>query len=309
MKEICISIDLDPLSCYYDIHGIEIPENKIQNVVYTKALERIYNFFVGINIKPTLFVVGRELNDERTVSSLKDAISMGYEIANHSYSHLYNLSLLPENIIEEEIEGCHKIIGDRLGVRPIGFRAPGYNMHPHFIRLITNMEYRYDSSILPSPFYYFLKCAVIGFYRLIGRKTKSICGSIKMPFAERRIYPMGPDLYSRAVRYSSILEIPISVAGRLGIPFIGTFIMGSKNILYNYLKKKAKLQDFLHIELHGLDFIDRDDVKDDRLCKAQFDINIPLRIKLDRLKSFIDEFKPDRVKRLSDFRLQDYVFV
>lgn len=306
MRIISISIDLDPIWCYYDIHGIRGYENVGEEIIYTKALERIYEFFMRSGIKPTLFVVGRELNSNVVVSNLKDAVNMGYEIANHSLNHLYNLTLLSEEEIDNEIEGCDKIIFDKLGIRAEGFRAPGYNLCPYIIRVITNMEYKYDSSILPSPFYYFAKCAVIFLYKILGKKSKSICGSIKMPFAERKIYPMGNDIYWGA-RFSTILEIPISVAGFWGIPYIGTFIMGYREFIYNYLKKNTRRLNFLHIELHGLDFVDRNDIKDERLIKSQFDLSVPLEKKMERLKSLIDFFNPDNFMRLADFHLSDYI--
>ncbi|MGB9600929.1 MAG: polysaccharide deacetylase family protein [Myxococcota bacterium] len=308
MKSLCISIDLDPLSCYYDIHGVEGYQKTETDLIYSVALERIYEFFQRENIPLTLFVVGSQLLDEVAVRYLKDALDLGYEIGNHSYNHLYNLSLLSEEKIDYEIEECDNIIYRKLGTRPVGFRAPGYNLCPYIIRVITNMEYSYDSSVLPSPFYYFSKATIIFLYKLTGRKTGSICGSIGMPFAERDIYPMGERIYNKA-RFSTILEIPISVAGFFGIPYIGTFIMGYKDIIHNYLQKWVSNLNLLHIELHGIDFLDSGDVRDERIVKSQFDLKIPLDKKVERLKRLIHRFNPERCVRLSDFRLKDYIFL
>ncbi len=306
MKIISVSIDLDPLSCYYDIHGIKRDEENCSDIIYTSGLERIFEFFERLDIKPTLFVVGRELQSDKAVSLLKNAVDMGYEIANHSFSHSYNLSLLPEKEVYGDIERCDRIISEQLGVKPVGFRAPGYNLSGQIISTLIGIGYRYDSSVLPSPFYYFSKLAIITFYRLTGRETKSLAGSIRMPFSERDIYVMSDDIYSSS-KTGKILEIPISVAGILGIPYVGTFIMGYRDIVHNYLNKKAKGLGFLHIELHGIDFIDRNDIRDERLIKSQFDLNVPLERKRDRLKSLIEIFNPEKCMRLSDFRLIDYI--
>lgn len=306
MRTLCVSIDLDPLSCYYEIHGIEGYQKSEIDKIYSLSLERIYEFFQKEGIAPTLFVVGNQLGDDRVVKYLLDAVKNGYEIANHSYNHLYNLSLLPEREVEYEINECGKVIFDKLGIKSVGFRAPGYNLSRNIIDVLSRLKYSYDSSVLPSPFYYFSKALIILLYRLMGRRTRSICGSIKMPFAERRVYPLGEKIYSKS-NDSSILEIPISVAGFFGIPYVGTFIMGYKEFLYNYLQRQVKNLDLLHIELHGIDFLDKDDIGDKKIVKAQFDLQIPLQKKLDRLKRLIDTFNPEKNMRLSDFHLTDYI--
>ncbi len=303
MRRICISIDLDPLSCYYDIHGIEAKNNIRSDLIYTRALERIFDFFLPLKIRPTLFVVGKELRDDTAVNYLKNAVQMGYEIANHSYSHLYNLSLLDRPKIEEEIRNCEGIIGEKLSFRSVGFRAPGYNVNRDLMSCVIDLGYKYDSSLLPSPFYYFAKCSVILFYKMIGRKTKSICGSIKMPFGKRTAYLTDEETIYRDSRNGKINEFPISVGGFVGIPFVGTFIMGYREIIYNYLKKVSVSLPFLHIELHGIDFIDSGDIQDERLLKSQFDLNVPLRVKLARLRSLIDEYNPEGSRRLCDLTL------
>ncbi|MCX7959146.1 MAG: polysaccharide deacetylase family protein [Deltaproteobacteria bacterium] len=288
------------MSCYYDIHGIDGFRDEKPDVIYTKALSRILDFFSETDIKPTLFVVGRELNNDEVTAGLKSASGLGYEIANHTYSHLYNFMKLDTSKVEDEILGCEKIISDKLNVKAAGFRAPGYNINRGVVSRLIGLGYKYDSSLLPSPFYYFAKCGIIFFYKLTGRKTKSICGSVRMPFASRRPYRTDEEHIYCKGKDGKIAEIPVSVAGVFGIPYVGTFIMGYRESFFRYLLKKSADLSFLHIELHGIDFLDRNDISDERLCKAQFDVNIPLGKKLDRLKILIDTYNPERSLRLSD---------
>ncbi len=256
-----------------------------------------------MGIRPTLFVVGRELENGSAVDYLNEAAKLGFEVGNHSYGHLYNLSLLTEREIQDEIIRGEKIISDKLGFKPVGFRSPGYNVSRNIFNVLVRRGYKYDSSILPSPFYYFAKCGVILFYRLTGRKTRSICGSVKMPFASRKAYLTDENTIYSVSNERKIAEIPISVTGIFGIPYVGTFIMGYREVVYRYLLRRSRSLSLLHIELHGIDFIDRSDIDDERLCRSQFDLNIPIERKLGRLREIITAFDPDESVRLSDITL------
>jgi len=302
MRTLSVSIDLDPLYCYYDIHGIGEYRRSGLDPIYTISIERIRKFFDDMGIRPTLFVVGEQLQNDEVVDILKSAVDNGYEIANHTYSHRYDFSLLTEEEIEEEVVKCKGIISDRLAVDVCGFRAPGYNINSRIIKTLISLGYKYDSSILPSPFYYFAKAGIILMYRIIGRGTRSICGSVRMPFAKREPYFTDEkSIYKDGGK--GIVEAPISVAGIFGFPYVGTFIMGYKDWAHNYLVRKSGGISYLQIELHGIDFLDSRDIQDQRLLESQFDISVPLDKKLDRLKSLIDRFKPDQIKRLSDIDL------
>lgn len=302
MRRLSITIDLDPISCYYDIHGLTQSERYEREPVYTTALYRIYEFFQKMKIQPTLFVVGDQLKEDSVVDTLRIAVENGYELANHTYSHLYNFSLLVESEIVDEIRRCSDIVSRRLGYKMVGFRAPGYNINTSVFRSLTSEGMLYDSSVLPSPFYYFAKCMVILFYKIAGRKSRSLCGSVRMPFSRREPYYTDEStIYSPANK--KILEIPISTTGVVGFPYVGTFMMGYREWIYRYLLKRCRSISFLNIELHGIDFLDSEDIRDERLLRAQFDLNIPVEKKLDRLRAIIHQYMPDDVLRLSDFRL------
>ncbi len=303
MKTLSISIDLDPVYCYYQIHGIESVLKYDVDPVYSKAIFRIYKFFEELNIKPTLFVVGNQFENDNVVENFKNAVANQYELANHTYNHLYNFSLIDEQSIQSEITGCNDIILSKLGYKMCGFRAPGYNVNRRVFEYLIAHGFRYDSSILPSPFYYFAKCFIIFVYKVFCRESRSICGSIKMPFAMRTPYFTDEKtIYSPSD--SKIMEIPISTAGMFGFPYVGTFIMGYREWMYKYLLKRCGYFSFLNIELHGIDFLDSKDIGDDkRLIKSQFDLNVPIEKKLGRLRNIIEKFNPDKILRLSDISI------
>jgi len=122
-----VSVDLDGLGCYAQIHGLPEPlEDRAQRAVPELALERLCDLFDSLPIKATLFVIGREarIAPER----LRAAAAAGHEIASHSFAHDYAMSRWPNARIADDLGRCEDELS-RLGLsRPIGFRAPGYTL-------------------------------------------------------------------------------------------------------------------------------------------------------------------------------------
>ena len=55
-----ISVDLDPVDCYYAIHGLGVPRTRHHlDVVLDKCLPRFLALFEELGVTATFFVVGR----------------------------------------------------------------------------------------------------------------------------------------------------------------------------------------------------------------------------------------------------------
>ena len=91
-----VSVDLDPLWCYYAIHGLPggdaLPEG-LRDVVLRRALPRFVGLFHRHGVRATLFVVGKDGEAEPGRRGLVEAARAGHELGNHSYSHPYDLSM------------------------------------------------------------------------------------------------------------------------------------------------------------------------------------------------------------------------
>ena len=71
-KKLCsISVDLDPLTAYYKIHGLGDPPRLLRYTILRKALPRFEELFAEAEVPATIFVVGQELegSDEAPRSS------------------------------------------------------------------------------------------------------------------------------------------------------------------------------------------------------------------------------------------------
>src|SRR4029453_5406476 len=90
------------------------------------------------------------------------------------YSHPYELARLDAAIVEDEIEGCDRVLCSITNTPPRGFRAPGYDLPPAKPDPIARRGYRYDSSIFPAPGYYAAKAAVMAALALARRPSGAV---------------------------------------------------------------------------------------------------------------------------------------
>ena len=112
MRTCSVSIDLDPLSCYYGIHGLGAPPRELAHVVLRRALPRFAELFARRNIRATFFVVGSDAaNDTAGAKLLGQLARDGHELGNHSHTHPYDLARLHRAQIDEEVGKAHDVIG------------------------------------------------------------------------------------------------------------------------------------------------------------------------------------------------------
>jgi peptidoglycan/xylan/chitin deacetylase (PgdA/CDA1 family) len=279
---VSVSVDLDSVECYFRIHGLPgAPPDACRHAILRRCLPRLAELFARHGIRATLFVVGRDLEDDHegrlTLAALARA---GYELANHTYTHPYALTRLPRERIADEIDRAHLAIGEVGQRTPLGFRAPGYEISDEVLDCLCQRGYRYDSSAFPAVPYYLAKAAAMGMIRLTGRQSGSILGSPAVLRAPCEPYwPATGAPYRRGDR--PILELPIAVTPRLRLPVIGTTLLMAPQWLREKLVAGALGGRFFNLELHGIDLADAEgDAFPDALVAKQPDLRIPLGRKL-----------------------------
>jgi peptidoglycan-N-acetylglucosamine deacetylase len=279
-----VSVDLDPVECYYRIHALEgapVPDAEMRYAVLRRCLPRFRDLFARHGVRATFFVVARDLTeDSQGRALLADLSRDGHELANHSFSHPYDLVRLGADAIAGEIDRAHQEIGACAGIAPVGFRAPGYEVSATVIDLLRARHYRYDSSAFPSVPYYSAKAAVMGLMRLTGRKSGSILGSPRILLAPPRPYrPSAGDAYRSGGL--DIVELPMTVTPLARLPVIGTTLITAPAWIRRRLVASALSQPFFNLELHGIDLCDAAaDGIAPALVARQPDLRRPLRSKL-----------------------------
>ena len=85
----------------------------------------------------------------------------GFEIANHTLDHRYDLVRLGRHEVHRQVREGAAAIERATGQVPVGFRAPGYTVTDEVFSVLSELGALYDSSVFPCPFYWAPKTAKI----------------------------------------------------------------------------------------------------------------------------------------------------
>ncbi len=298
-KRCAVSIDLDAIGCYYRIHGLGAAPAELEHVVLERALPRAANLFASRGIHVTWFVVGRDADADaalpdraaRAANAARLAVVArhGDELANHSYSHPYELARQDEATVDAEIAGCDRVLRAITGAAPRGFRAPGYDLSSAMLDSLARRGYRYDSSIFPAPGYYAAKAAVMAALALAGRPSGAVLTDPRALAAPA--VPYRPAMTAPWRRgQAPLVELPVAVTPWARLPAIGTSLIVAPAPLRARLIAAMRRRDFFNFELHGIDFADADrDGIPGELVARQPDLRVPIAEKLARLEALLDE--------------------
>jgi hypothetical protein len=285
-----VSIDLDPIECYYRIHALGEAPRELAHVVLERGLPRWLELLERRKIKATFFVVGGEL-EAPSASGLAAAVaaagSDGHELANHSYSHPYEMARLDAARVELEIGECDRVLRG-LGATPVGFRAPGYDISPVMMTALARRGYRYDSSIFPAPGYYAAKAVVMAGLAALGKKSGAVMTNPRALLAPTA--PYWPSIDAPWKRgQGPVIELPVAVTAGLRLPAIGTNLLIAPAVLRDRVVGAMRGRDFFNFELHGIDLCDaEEDGIPGELVARQPDLRVPIATKLARLDAILD---------------------
>jgi hypothetical protein len=292
-----VSIDLDPVPCYYRIHGLGPPPEALADLVMRRAVPRFAEALAAAGLPATFFVVAQELDLAARGASARAARALvadldraGHELGSHSYAHPYDLARQDGAAARAEIARAHDILGDALGAAPRGFRAPGYDLSPAMIAALIELGYAYDSSVFPAPGYYAAKAAVMALLAATGRPSGAVLTdprALAAPPVPYRPAPAAPWRRGDA----PLLELPIAVSPVLRIPAIGTSLLLAPDPVARGLVAAMARRPHFNFELHGIDLIDADeDGVPGALVARQPDLRVPLarkRAALDRILAHV----------------------
>lgn len=250
-----VSVDLDEVYCYSAIHGLGSLPGDADHAVYQKALPRLAALFAELSLPATFFAVGKDLEHAAASSALRALRAQGHEIGNHTQDHLYDLTRRSRSEVREQVERGADSIERAVGVRPVGFRSPGYTVTDALFEVLRELNVSYDSSVFPCPSYYAAKLAAISSYRLLGRTSHSIVDHPRVLSAPADPYRVGKPYTTRG---DALLELPIGVTrARTGrLPFIGTSVIMAGAHGARWLCQGMIGRPLINLELHGIDAAD-----------------------------------------------------
>jgi len=118
-----------------------------------RGLERLMGVMADHKVKSTFFVPGEicELYPEEVCEIADD----GHEIGHHGHIHLAIDRIRGIEQREEMDRGMQALA--KLGIRPSGYRCPGWDLTPFTLELLLEEGFRYDSSCMGDDRPYYLK--------------------------------------------------------------------------------------------------------------------------------------------------------
>lgn len=287
MKLCCVSVDVDGIDHYHAIHGLSPAGTLEAGLCHGLAVTRLLEWASSIEIPLTWFVIGRDTDKPEFVRLLKGALDRGHEIANHSLDHRYDLVRLPADDQTIQVASSGARLADAFGVRPLGFRAPGYTVSDELLGIVQREGYLYDASVFPCLPYYVAKALVLLTQRIVGRKSTSILDNPRVLTAPTQPYRVGRP-YSR--RGEGLLEIPVQVTPWVRLPFIGTALASVGPRGAETLARMMTQSSLVNLELHAIDLLTSEDGLHD-LDPYQPDLRLPLARKIGAFSAAVGVLK------------------
>jgi hypothetical protein len=249
-----VSVDVDTLSSIYKGFGCR-RSGGYDFSELAMGLENFSRFIEPYGIRATLFIVGNDLLPEKNRPAICQMAREGHEIANHSQSHVQGFRFLSPEEKETEIAGMEEICQQVTGVRPVGFRSPGWNISDDTLPILQKRGYRYDSSIFPTSMAPLLK--LLHWYSMRNRpgKDRTTLGQWKYMFAPSLPYQTEKESWIRKGD-SGLFEFPLTVTPGFRIPFFATFLLSTGlkffRLCYGTLKARRRPIQF---QFHLSDFV------------------------------------------------------
>ncbi len=245
-----ISLDLDNQWSYMKTHGDDGWQS------FPSYFDRFVPDFLQIldsfGLKITFFVIGQDAALEKNRIFLKLIASSGHEIANHSFNHDPFIQLYNKEELTEEILKAEKAIVDATGIKPIGFRGPGFSWGKNLFEVLMKNGYLYDASTFPT----FIGPLARKFYFSSAKltpgekeKLKNLYGGFTEGFR-----PINP--YFWQINGGKIREIPVSTFPVLKLPIHLSYLLYlakfSEKIMFLYLNTAIKMAKITNTEMSFL---------------------------------------------------------
>lgn len=131
------------------------------------GMPRVLKLLERYDLRATFFIPGWVA--ERNEALVKDVVARGHEVAHHSYSHRWIVSLSPEEEREEMQRGMD-VLTRITGQRPRGWRSPAAEFSAITLDLVQEYGFDYSSNFFDDDSPYLLE--------IRGQRT----GIVELPF-------------------------------------------------------------------------------------------------------------------------------
>ena len=259
-----ISLDLDNQWSYMKIHGDEGWEKYPS--YFGIFIPHILKILRELDVRITFFIVGKDAESVENRKYLKMITEDGHEVGNHSYHHESWLQSYTRLELEKEITSAETIIEEATGVKPVGFRGPGFSWSFDLLEVLQDKGYIFDASTLPTYLgplarrYYFWKSDLS---KQEKRARKELFGKFSEGLRDLKPY------YWNLGNDKKLLEIPVTTIPLFKVPFHLSYLLFLSSISMPLMKVYLGLAIFMckitktpiSFLLHPLDLIGGDQIK------------------------------------------------
>ncbi|QDV64915.1 polysaccharide deacetylase family protein [Crateriforma conspicua] len=259
-----LSLDLDNRWAYLRAAGRDDWMNRPSYL--PMAVDRIVDVLGELNLPLTVFLVGRDLTNKADCDAIRRFDSIHWEPANHSLNHLPWMHTMPPDQIEEEIAITETRIVDLLGIRPYGFRGPGFSCPPEVLSVLQERGYLYDASSFPTSvapiarWFFMLKTGLKGQQKDKAKQLYGGFGSMLKPNRPHRLHNTAPEFWEIPVSVMPLTRLPIHMSY---LCYLASFSVAAAKMYFSSVVRLATLTGTpISLLLHPPDFFGHEDADD-----------------------------------------------
>jgi peptidoglycan/xylan/chitin deacetylase (PgdA/CDA1 family) len=243
-----IHVDIDSPVTLADFYNVQLADYDLARLeaFYEKTFERMLDTYDALGIQTTFFCVASEIERSAKIRDvIRSAISRGHFIANHTYTHPFGLNELSHAERQLQVQKANAILERELGVKPLGFRSPGYAIDTGTVNLLEQSGLAYDSSSGWAVFHVIFKTM-----RFFGMKTMKVgFGETNSRLRANMYVPSGSNWKKKSRERRGIREYPLPASFYVlpcysnlhltfGLPFV--------KLLLNHTKRNKLLVYLMH---------------------------------------------------------------
>ena len=147
---VCLTFDFDAISVWVGSMGSRSPSNvsrgEFGGVV---GAERLVDALGRHEVPSTWFITGHTI--ETFPEACRAVVEAGHEVGHHNYLH-ENPRTLDGDAERAVLERGIACIERLTGQRPAGFRSPAWDHSANTVRLLVELGFAYDSSLMARDF-------------------------------------------------------------------------------------------------------------------------------------------------------------
>jgi peptidoglycan-N-acetylglucosamine deacetylase len=145
---VLMTVDFDGISSWINAQG-NVPVMTSRGEFSTIGISRLLQTFDRFGVAATFFVPGHTAVTYPAI--LRQIVAHGHEVGHHGWMHESPLSLQRAEeraVMQRGIDAIASVIDQR----PLGYRAPGWELSCHTVELLLEAGFEYDSSQMASDY-------------------------------------------------------------------------------------------------------------------------------------------------------------